>query len=222
MAKYRAPLKSLAFLRRVPPLNKLVGALKLVANRRSFIQRSGWLRSYATGTSVGPEGQPVPWYTYSAVDFLDSRDLSALDVFEYGSGNSTLWWAARCREISSVEHDLGWYEIVQPSLPAGTQYQHIDVDSGEYHLAADRWATTPNLIVVDGQLRNQCIDIAIKCISPQGVIVLDNAEREEYADGRSALADAGFREVAFVGQGPINTTEWTTSIFYRDNNVLGM
>lgn len=31
-------------------------------------------------------------------------------VFEYGSGNSTLWWQAHAGEVVSVEHDRPWFE----------------------------------------------------------------------------------------------------------------
>ncbi len=32
----------------------------------------------------------IPWYTYPAIEYLLSIDLSEMDVFEYGCGNSRL------------------------------------------------------------------------------------------------------------------------------------
>jgi hypothetical protein len=39
-------------------------------------------------------------------------------VFEYGAGNSSLWWASRVAEVVSVEHDAAWAELVQSRAPA--------------------------------------------------------------------------------------------------------
>ena len=40
-----------------------------------------------------------------------------LKVFEYGAGNSSLWWAARVAEVVSVEHDAAWAGRVAARAP---------------------------------------------------------------------------------------------------------
>lgn len=47
------------------------------------------------GRCVNREGQPIPWFTCRAIDFLSQLDLSEKIVFEYGAGASTLYWAKR-------------------------------------------------------------------------------------------------------------------------------
>jgi hypothetical protein len=39
-------------------------------------------------------------------------------VFEYGSGNSTLWWV---RRVVACEHDAGWARRLSPDLPANVE-----------------------------------------------------------------------------------------------------
>ena len=41
---------------------------------------------------------PIPWYTYPAIEFLNQIDFSVKSVFEFGSGNSTRYWAKRAEK----------------------------------------------------------------------------------------------------------------------------
>jgi hypothetical protein len=42
------------------------------------------LRSAVKGQPVNARGEPVPWYTYPAIDYLRQLDFSDKTVFEYG------------------------------------------------------------------------------------------------------------------------------------------
>ena len=51
-----------------------------------------------------------------------------LRVFEYGCGNSSLWWAQRVEKVVSVEHDEAWYRRTEAApnqelhlVPAGSR-----------------------------------------------------------------------------------------------------
>lgn len=59
-------------------------------NFRSLASGYGQWVSIRDWHAVDGAGQPVPWYTYPATEYLSHLDLSVLSVFEYGSGNSTL------------------------------------------------------------------------------------------------------------------------------------
>ena len=67
----------------------------------------GHLRTAALGRPIDAEGRPVPWYTYPAIEFLRQLDFANASVFEYGSGNSTLFWCSIAREVISVEDERG-------------------------------------------------------------------------------------------------------------------
>lgn len=79
-----------------------------------------------------------------------------------------------------------------------------------------------DVIMIDGRQRVKCAEIAASALTARGVIVWDNAERSRYGPGRRMLTDHGFRHVAFYGTGPGELREWTTSIYYRDGNCLGL
>lgn len=71
---------------------------------RIFKREYGYLQSLINKQCLNRNSEPIPWYTYPAIEQLDKWDFSECDVLEYGSGNSTLWWArrARTRKNSSV------------------------------------------------------------------------------------------------------------------------
>jgi hypothetical protein len=63
--------------------------------RTGPLKDDGWFRSCREQASVDANGNPIPWITYPAIEFLVKRINNQLSVFEYGCGNSTLWWASR-------------------------------------------------------------------------------------------------------------------------------
>src|SRR5262245_31531933 len=73
----------------------------------------GHLKSVRAGRSVDAAGRPIPWYTYPAIEYLRQLDLSEKTVFEYGSGNSTLFWAECAARVVTVEDDERWSERLE-------------------------------------------------------------------------------------------------------------
>lgn len=189
----------------------------------SFLIRTGWWTSALTHRAVDGKGQPVPWYTYAAIAFLEARVPSDAQVFEYGSGHSTLWWAARAARVVSVESDAAWQAEMQPRLPAHCEYhlQPLD-DQGSYPRAIGRAGGPFDIIVNDGWQRVACARELLAALTPRGVVVWDNSDRARYAEGYALLAEHGFRRLDFHGVGPINTDAWCTSVFYREGNLLGI
>src|SRR3954465_1319904 len=58
----------------------------------------------------------VPWFSYAAIDFLDEFAEPHMNVFEYGSGGSTLFFARRAKSVLSVEDNRKWYELVSTRI----------------------------------------------------------------------------------------------------------
>src|SRR5262249_60932922 len=131
----------------------------------------GHARSVRQQESVDAAGQPVPWYTYACLQWLSQLDLSALDVFEYGSGNSTRWWSGRCRALTSVEHDAAWHGKVAPLLPENVRYL-LEPDAPGYVRSCEG---EYDIIIVDGVHRYDCAVHATRHLRDGGVIIVDNA-----------------------------------------------
>src|SRR5262245_56791293 len=64
-----------------------------------FSKNTGHFLSSLKARAVDKDGNPLPWYTYPAIDFLRRKCFAERTVLEFGSGQSTLWWAARARSV---------------------------------------------------------------------------------------------------------------------------
>jgi hypothetical protein len=51
----------------------------------------------------------IPWLTFQSIAYLKMKILSGMKVFEYGSGGSTLFFLDKGCNVTSSEHDIGWF-----------------------------------------------------------------------------------------------------------------
>lgn len=198
--------------------------LGLLDLRKRYLTPMGWTRSSATRTPVDEQGKPIPWFSYASIYFLKNRLTKDLSVFEYGSGNSTLWFSQRVGKIVSIEHDVAWFDRMKSSLGKlnDVTYIYRNLESGDYAAEITKYKAAFDIIIIDGRQRVLCAKNAINALTEQGVIIWDNAEREVYQEGYEHLLNLGFRRLDFDSLGPINRYSSSTAIFYRPDNCLGI
>lgn len=181
---------------------------------RIFSFEYGHLRSAATLRSVDAAGEPIPWITYPAVEYLEQLDLTDKTVFEYGCGNSTLFWSRRARRVCSVEHVETFYREIHPGLPANCTLS-LETQPEDYVRAIARCGEPLDIIVIDGHSRVACSKIAAQYLRPGGFIMLDNSDW--FYEASANLRGADLIEVDMSGFAPINDFVTTTSFyFHRD------
>ena len=206
----------------------IVGLMKAMDFYSLFLLRSGgmlkedgWFRSFREGRAVDLNGNPIPWLTYPAIEFIEQRICPDMCVFEYGCGASTLWWAARVKEVIACEHDMAWYREVVSSIPVNANIHHIPLEyGGEYSRLVTSINKKFDVIVIDGRDRVNCAINALNSLAPDGVIIWDNSDREEYREGYQHLFANGFKKIEFIGLAPIETIKTETGIFYRPGNCF--
>ena len=175
-----------------------------------FDQGYGHARSRAEQKPVDAQGQPIPWLTYPCIEYLNQLDLSAMRVFEWGSGNSSKWFARRCKEIISVESDQDWYNYVKQELQANqtllfaeeSNYAEVIGDYGDF-----------DLIIVDALRRYDCAEKALTHLKPGGFILLDNSDWHPNSCEMLRQKAPDLIQVDFHGLGPCNKYTWTSSLF---------
>lgn len=206
-------------LKKVDPYNS-PACLKLLRSH-SFLNKIGWFESFYESKAINKKGDAIPWYSYSAIDLLDKRIKENMTVFEYGSGNSTIWWASRVKRLVSCEHDPQWYARIKSVVPNNVEYIFAELEpSGNYSKVLLEYKKEFDLIIIDGRNRVDCAKNCLSSINNTGVIVWDDADRESYRDGRQFLEDRGFMRLDLIGLGPIVVNSHCTSIFYRADNCL--
>ncbi len=200
-----------------------------------------WRRSLQPGHA--PIDDAYPLITFGARKWLDDNLTDAMRVFEYGSGGSTFYFLPRVAEVVSVEHDAGWFGVMQKKLDdhGATTCQYLlreprardeddppytidsftssfpafgRMDYGDYVRAIDAYDDASfDLVVVDGRARISCIKRAMPKVQPGGYLMLDNAERTQYRPGRDLLSDWSCTD--FRGLGPNCPFVWMTSVWQR-------
>lgn len=172
----------------------------------------GFWRSILLRRAVDAKGEPLPWLTYPAIEFLVQFDYREMSVFEFGGGQSTLFWAKRAGRVVTVESDPTWCARVREL--AGTAAEvHLATDPSDYVRLLSESSDCHDVIVIDGIARRECCEVAPSRLKSGGFVVLDNAER--YPDCTATLRASGLLQVDMSGFGPANDYTWVTSFFFR-------
>lgn len=78
-------------------------------NARILAYGHGQARSIRALRPVDGSGNPLPWYTYPAIEYLTQFDWRSASIFEFGAGYSSFFWAARAARVEAVESDPQWH-----------------------------------------------------------------------------------------------------------------
>jgi hypothetical protein len=187
----------------------------------SGLKEDGWFESFNIKESIDKDGNPIPWCTYSFIKFIEPRLKKHFKVFEYGSGNSTLWYAKRVNEITSVENDFDWYKNVSSSMPSNAQVIYCELKyDGDYCRQVLKQNKKYNIIIIDGRDRINCTKLCIESLTEDGVIVFDNSNLTQYTEAIEFLARIKFKRLDFWSLSPVTSHNNCTSIFYKSNNCL--
>lgn len=186
----------------------------------------GLLVRYGRYCRASPLGASLPWFSWPAIDFLDSYLRKDHAVFEYGSGGSTVFFAERVGQVTAVDDDSGWFDLVRMSLAERNCTNASLLYAAFEHGQPDRFITSDyvrslresyDVIVVDGSeswpdeiVRPICFTRAQRHIKEGGIIVVDDAWRY---DGLILDSTAKSRE-SFEGVGPGRFGVTRTDIYF--------
>ena len=133
-----------------------------------------------------------PWLTPDAVKLLDDALSIEMCGLEFGSGNSTVWFARRLGKLTSVEHSLDWFTNVIRQLANGG-LENIDYilreDPGEYVSASLKFTDgSLDFVLVDGIERGKCALTSLPKVKQGGILVIDDSHRYLPGKSRAPLA----------------------------------
>ncbi len=189
----------------------------------STLVDDGWFNSFYKKESVDKNSKPIPWNTYPFLKFIEPRLKNNFDVFEYGCGNSTIWYSERVNSIIAVENDQDWYKKIKIWLPENAQVIYRELKyGGEYCREVVNQKKQFDIIIIDGRDRENSVKNSIRKLKEDGIIIFDNSELELYRNAVVHLTNNHFKQLAFWGMSPITAHYTSTSIFYREENCLGI
>lgn len=176
-----------------------------------LLRDHGQTKRNAIGICTDSGGNPIPWMTYPVIAFFESYDLSLCEVFEFGSGASTFFWARHCKHVISIEHCSSWYERMR-------DYQNDKMvilpqfDLSKYPEEINKYGLF-DLIIIDGAERFASVKEGLKHIKTNGMIVVDNADW--YPNCCKLIRDNGYSQYDFCGFTPLNSFTSMTSVFTK-------
>ena len=164
------------------------------------------------------ENAPDMWIneiSYIKNKFLEqSKNDSILNILEWGSGNSTIFFSEFLKENkinfkwTALEHFVPWYEKVIDMIEEKQLNDYVkcvllnptnEPDKNvQETLNLDDYINYPlkldikfNLIIVDGRKREKCLKTASKVVDLNGVVLLHDAEREWFHTGFKDFKNGG-------------------------------
>jgi hypothetical protein len=177
----------------------------------------------------------LPWLSFGAIRFLEKFLRPNMQIFEYGSGGSTVFFASRCQSIVSVEDNAEWAKRVRDRLNGvknanvifspttkishgsdGLPFDDVEFSASDYVRAIDGMA--PEVVMIDGSedwlLKQTRRSICFHHIEPAmkrgTIIILDDswAYPELRAENRAK------RVITFWGVGPCRKGCTSTDVFF--------
>lgn len=161
---------------------------------------------------VDTNNNPLPWYTYPAIEYIRQLDLSEKTVFEFGCGNSSLFWGKIAKKVISIDDDEEWYIKIKKLIKNPNEIS-LRISKEDYPNYINKFSDNFDIIIIDGKYRLNCAKNAVKKITPTGMIIVDNSDW--YTNTCRYLRNAGLIQIDMTGFGPINTYTWSTSFFLK-------
>jgi hypothetical protein len=189
-----------------------------------FSWETGHFRSSIFRKSFDQKGNPIPWYTYPAIDFLSTVDFTSQSVLEFGGGHSTLWWAERASYVFSLENNPDWFDYISLRVKEKSNVECLLCeDLVEY--AKKPEGNLFDLVIIDGGVyRDLCAKTALTVVKDKGAIILDDSEGFWNIGGLEGeypiielFQKAEFSRVDFYGYAPGVINPRCTSIFFKKN-----
>jgi len=166
--------------------------LSLLVNPQDLISYLRYSLTKKTPLQIG-----LPWWSYKSIHTIEPLLKKEHNVFEWGSGGSTLFLAKRTNKVVAVENNPDWFERVQSSIKkfriTNVQISHQEIDLVD----SDAFMRSPyanyisgsfDIIVIDGEdhfgpsaswsAREYCFKISQSLIcSNGGIIIVDDSWR---------------------------------------------
>jgi hypothetical protein len=149
-------------------------------------------------------GIPYPWYTSTALKIIETWDFKGKKIWEYGVGDSTLWYRSRGASVNGVDNNLEWANKV------GCKFAHFE---NEY-VGQMAVGSVYDIICIDGVWRDECTEYALWHLKPGGFLIIDNYKQpsvqadwpktEKLIEGMTA----GFHKEP-------EHEDWVTAIIYK-------
>jgi hypothetical protein len=169
------------------------------ANTRTIIQNPKALTTIGVIFRPNKEAdQGTPWWNDRAIAYITENLRAGDQVFEWGSGASTIWLCDHGAKVISIEHDAEWVGKVTTRCPAA-DIRAIPDSAEDYIGAIDEFADGSfDIVIVDGLYRPECLVRGASKVKPGGLLILDDTDQQKNARARNTALPQ-WKRVSFTG-----------------------
>jgi SAM-dependent methyltransferase len=125
------------------------------------------IQPIADWLTLDENGMRMPWYTRPCLEWLNELDLYGLQIFEYGCGGSTWWYRSRGAKVDGVDSSEKWSQMSRARW-TDDKTKYIEcILYFNHQMPFD-------IIIVDGDYRDDCAAEALNFLKPGGYLIIDN------------------------------------------------
>jgi predicted O-methyltransferase YrrM len=178
----------------------------------------------AAGKRVFGYRPKVPMISYRARRLIAKLLTSESRVVEFGSGNSTPWFAARVAFVLSVEDDPEWYGYVERILADSRleNVRHVLRSASDYADISDVADASIDFALVDGTDREGCVRAVVPKLKRGAWLYLDNSDKDmTIPNGDLRRAEAALSEIVKARCGTARFfSDFSPTNFFVEQGVL--
>lgn len=173
----------------------------------------------------------LPWISFGALKFLNTFLRPEHEVFEFGGGGSTIYFAQRTRRVLTMESHPDWHQTLTTAL---SQKHLVNVTCELHPISGDEETRFANdrfflrvreqlwdVILIDcycgysktqyGLTRPYAFELAQNQLKPGGIIVLDDS----WMFPELVAAKPGWHITDHIGPGPCRYGVTSTAVFEK-------
>lgn len=125
-----------------------------------------------------------PWLHPAVIGYLEMLITDNMQVLEIGGGGSTFFFARRAAMVTTIEDNPDWVTAIKRrALAEG--WTNIILHPGIEPAALPRQYF--DFMLIDGGNRIMWMDAVPELVRPGGIVLVDNSNRAQYADGMNRL-----------------------------------
>ena len=168
----------------------------------------GFIESSQRNIPTDGSNNIMPMYTYPCYEYINSLDLKGVNVFEYGTGYSSVYWSEKDVNYYAVEHNPEWFKRVKSDKTPNVilKEEPVDFVNSIFHFDIKF-----DLIVIDGIMRYDCVKPALENLNKGGIIILDNSDWHK--NTKELLDKSDLIPIHFHGFKPLHVDSETTSCY---------
>lgn len=152
-----------------------------------------------------------PWYTSPFLERLRDWDMSNWKVFEYGCGDSTLWWRKKAKEVISIDSNEEWSKKTNVNFTKDKNefitYPKQFINDGLF-----------DCIIIDGEpieWRDECVSTALECLKEGGILIIDNYLQDSVDLGRWPIANDVLKDIDYEIFKEPEHVDWKTAFWVK-------